>query len=263
MFTSPNAVFFNIGNFPIYYYGVCMALALCVGVFTSVWIAKRENFSPDIVYDISPFVILGGILGARLYYCALNWGYYCKYPTEILQIWQGGISIHGAILGGLVAGAIYAKIHKLSILKLCDIFSYGLILAQAVGRWGNFFNSEAFGRPTDLPWKLFIPLNARPAEFIDINYFHPTFLYESIWNVFVFLILYFIIRKLIKKYAPKVEGLVFCAYLILYSIGRILIEGLRIDSVLNLFSIPIAQIVSVLIILLALLFGGILLKKQK
>lgn len=251
MFTSPGEIFVTVGGFPIYFYGICMALALFVLVLTSAWIAKLENFDAENIYEISPFIILGGILGARIYYCMLNFGYYFERPLEVLQIWQGGISVHGALLGGLIAGIIYAKKNKLPILKLCDIFSYGGILAQALGRWGNFFNSEAFGLPTNLPWKLFIPFGKRPLEFINFEYFHPTFLYESIWNIFVFLILYFVVRKLAKN----IDGVVFCSYLIFYSIGRLLIEGLRVDSAFNFGTIPIAQVASVLIILLALGLG--------
>lgn len=228
-----------------------MAFALVIGVLFADFITKKfyPELNPDVIYNISPVLIISALLGARIYYCLLNFSYYSKHLIEIFAIRQGGISIHGAILGGLIGGMIYAKKHKLPILKLCDIFTYGLILGQAIGRWGNFFNSEAFGRPTEYFLKLYIPIYKRPLEYMQYSYFHPTFLYESILDVCIFLILYFAIRKLSKNQ----DGIVFFTYLILYSIVRILIEQIRIDSVLNVFGIPIAQIVSGLIIFISII----------
>lgn len=251
MFVSPGEVAFYVNSVPIYYYGIIMAISISVGVITAYFIAVRfyPQINSDVIYDISPHIIIGAILGARIYYCILNYEYYSKHLVEILQLWQGGISIHGAIIGGLTTGIIYAKRHKLPVLKLCDIFSYGLILGQAIGRWGNFFNSEAFGRPTENFLKLYIPIYKRPLEYMQYNYFHPTFLYESVLDICIFLILFFIVRK----FAKNMDGTVFFSYLILYSIVRIIIEQIRVDSVLNVHDIPIAQIVSCIIILISIL----------
>lgn len=250
MFASPGEIAFSIDSFPVYYYGIIMAMAIVAGVFCAVFVTKKfyPYLNPDVIYNIAPVVIICAILGARIYYCLLNFSYYAQNPIAILEVRHGGLSIHGAILGGLIGGIIYAKKHKLPILKLCDIFAYGLILGQAIGRWGNFFNSEAFGRPTENFLKLYIPIYKRPLEYMQYNYFHPTFLYESILDVCVFLILFFLVRK----FTEKMDGIVFFIYLILYSIVRIFIEQIRIDSVLNVFGIPIAQIVSGLIILISL-----------
>lgn len=281
MFTSPGEIAFFIGHLPVYYYGIIIAISLFTGVMVANLIANKfyPEINPEIIYDISPHIIIGGILGARIYYCILNFSYYLKHLIEVPEIWQGGISIHGAIIGGIIGGLLYSKKHKLPALKLCDIFSYGLALAQALGRWGNFFNSEAFGSPTESFLKLYIPIYKRPLEYMQYNYFHPTFLYESILDVCIFLILFFIIRKLATKKNHNVtsnsfqsriserpcdtetssvrreyyDGIVFFSYLILYSIVRILIEQIRIDSVLNIFGIPIAQIVSGLIILISVI----------
>lgn len=261
MFTSPGEIFFSLGPLQIHYYGIIMALALILGVYTASYITKKfyPSLNVDVIYDISPHLIIGAILGARLYYCLLNFGYYSKNPLEIIQVWQGGISIHGAILGGLLGGIIYAKRHKLPILKLCDIFSYGLILGQALGRWGNFFNSEAFGYPTENFLKLYIPIYKRPLEYLQCDYFHPTFLYESILDVCVFLIMYFLIRKISKN----LDGIVFFSYLILYSIVRIIVEQFRVDSVLDIHGIPIAQIVSAVLIFIGVISILIILFKQR
>jgi len=281
MFVSPGDIAFCIGSVPIYYYGIIMSVALFAGIFTARCITKKfyPELSTEIIYDIAPHIIIGAIVFARLYYCVLSYHYYLAHPIEILEIRQGGISIHGAIIGGLIFGAIYALRHKLPVLKLCDIFSYGLVLGQAIGRWGNFFNSEAFGMPTGNFLKLYIPIYKRPLEYLQYNYFHPTFLYESISDIVIFLLLFFVIRKLALYPSPNFsgtqelkfshagksplpqgarverrDGVVFFSYLILYSIVRIIIEQIRIDSVLNLWGIPIAQIVSVLIILISVGF---------
>lgn len=247
---SPGDIAFQIGNLSIYYYGIIMALSIFMGAGIAKEITRKyyKELNPDIIYNISPSIIIGAILGARIYYCILCYDFYSHNIADIFKIWHGGLSIHGAIIGGLIAGIIYSKKHNLPILKLCDIFSYGLVLGQALGRWGNFFNSEAFGRPTSYFLKLFIPINKRPLEYMNYQYFHPTFLYESILDIIIFLILFFIIRKLAKGK----NGTVFFSYLILYSIVRLFVEQLRIDSVLNLFGVPIAQIVSIVIILISL-----------
>lgn len=249
MFVSPGDIAFSLGAFPIYYYGITMAISLLVGVFIVTIIAKKfyPSISTDIIYDISPHIIIGAILFARIYYCLLDYSYYAQNPLQIFEIRNGGISIHGAIIGGLLGGILYAKRHKLPILKLCDIFSYGLILGQAIGRWGNFFNSEAFGLPTQNFLKLYIPIYKRPLEYMQYNYFHPTFLYESVLDICIFLILFFGVRK----FAKNMDGIIFFSYLILYSVVRILIEQIRIDSVLNLWGVPIAQIMSVILILIS------------
>ncbi|RMF27570.1 MAG: prolipoprotein diacylglyceryl transferase, partial [Cyanobacteria bacterium J083] len=154
-----------------------------------------------------------------------------------------GIAIHGAVIGGAIAALIFAKVKKVSFWQLADIVTPGLILGQAIGRWGNFFNSEAFGRPTNLPWKLYIPPSRRPPEYINYDYFHPTFLYESIWNLLVFaLLLYLFFWGLKNPHRLKV-GTIALVYLIAYSLGRFWIEGLRTDS-LMFMGLRIAQIVS-------------------
>lgn len=261
MFTSPGDIAFFIGSIPVYYYGIIMAMALTLGVFVarSITGAFYPEIDPEVIYDIAPHIIIGGMIGARIYYCLISYAYFIKHPIEIIQIWHGGISIHGALIGGLITGLIYAKRHKLPLLKMCDIFAYAVVLGQAVGRWGNFFNSEAFGKPTENFLKLYIPIYRRPIEYLQYNYFHPTFLYESIADILIFLILFFVVRKSAKKKS----GLVFFAYLILYSIVRIFIETIRIDSALNIDGIPIAQITSGLICLASSISIAILKSKHE
>lgn len=248
MFASHSQIICTIFGVNIYFYGVILALAIVAGTFVSDYLGQKFfDLKKETIIDLAPYLVIFGIIGARLYYCILNYGFYLRFPTEILAIRHGGISIHGAILGGLVGLIIFAKRRKLSVAKLCDVSAIGLALAQSIGRWGNFFNSEAFGTPTNLPWKLYIAPQYRPIPYQDVNYFHPTFLYESVLDLAIFGILIFIL----KKNWNRKEGNLAFIYLILYSFARIFVETLRIDSVRDIFGIPVAIFVSICIIVLS------------
>lgn len=223
--------------------------------------AKRRNIEIKHIDNMAFWVIMTGVLGARLYYVLFNFQYFSENPAQILQIWKGGLAIHGALLGGAAAYFTYIKIHKIHWLIYTDIIMPGVLLAQSLGRWGNFFNSEAFGRPTDLPWKLFIPFAKRPQGFEDFEFFHPTFLYESIWNFIGFVVLVFLARKIFKAnsgHAPY--GIILSIYLMWYSFGRFFVEGLRLDS-LYLGSFRAAQIMSVVLFIIGL--AGLIYKGKK
>ncbi len=249
MFQSPGDVLFRIGDFPVYYYGLTMALACITGVSVAYLIFKK--FNPDknyaAIWDISAYLIIAGLLGARLYYCILNPVYYFSNPLEILNFREGGLSIHGGLIAGIITLILLSKKNHLPVLGVLDAFSCGTALGQAIGRWGNFFNSEAYGFPTDLPWKLYIPLSHRHAQLFNFEYYHPTFLYESLLNICIFLVLYLVM----KKYAIEKPGITVCIYMILYSVVRIFVESFRLDSALDISGIPIAQIVSVFILLIS------------
>lgn len=251
MFQSPADVAFNIFGFPVYFYGIILAVAILIGTYTAYYLYKRFYDKKDAanIIDFSPLLIIIGVLGARLYYCSVNYGYYKIHPAEILNVRQGGLSIHGMIIIGLISLFVFSKIYKMSFLKLIDVFLCGTSLGQSIGRWGNFFNSEAFGTPTNLPWKLYIPISQRPSQFIDYQYFHPTFLYESILDIAIFIILLLLFRRF-----SKYPGMLACLYLILYSFARIFVEHYRIDSVLNIHGYPVAQITSFGLILFASVF---------
>ena len=248
MLASHSQIICTIFGVHIYFYGVILALSILVGTFVSEYVStKFFEQKKETIIDLAPYLVIFGVLGARLYYCLLNYDFYLRFPTEIFAIRHGGISIHGAILGGLIGLIIFAKRHKISALKLADISAIGLVLAQSIGRWGNFFNSEAFGFPTNLPWKLYIAPQYRPIPFTDNEYFHPTFLYESVLDFAIFLLLFYIAKnKLFKK-----DGNIALCYLIMYSLARIFVEHFRIDSVCFIHGYPIAMVVSVGIIILA------------
>ena len=242
-FTSPGPIFTKIGPIIIRWYGLLIASAVLIGVTISQYLAKRRHVNPELISDLSIWLVIGAIPAARLYYVLFQWSEYSQHPDRIIAIWQGGIAIHGAIIGGVIAALIFAKLKKISFWQLADLVAPSLILGQAIGRWGNFFNSEAFGGPASLPWKLYIPPERRPPNLVNFEYFHPTFLYESLWNLMVFaLLLTLFFRALSGKPRLKV-GTLFLVYWVAYSLGRFWIEGLRTDS-LMLGPVRMAQIVS-------------------
>ena len=259
MICAPDLPYITLLNFPIDYYGIVLAFAIFIGLVVSDRIAIWKYFMYGIVPRVASTVIIGGIIGARLYYCLLNFNLYINNPIEILALREGGLSIHGALIGGVIVLYFQAKKYHVRLLKLCDIFSFGLPIAQAIGRWGNFFNSEAFGLPCNLPWKLYIKQCYRPDKYFSQDYFHPTFLYESILDIIIFLVLYIFI---LPKHKDNV-GVITAVYLLLYSTVRLFIEGIRVDCVKYICGIPFPQIVSVIIIITSIIALIILNKNYK
>jgi len=253
-FQSPGSTIVQLGSLTLRWYGLLIASAVVIGVTLSSYLAKQRNLKPEIIHDLVIWLVIASIPAARLYYVAFSWQNYAQNPAQIVQIWQGGIAIHGAILGGIIAAIIFAKVKHISFWQLTDLVAPSLILGQAIGRWGNFFNSEAFGLPTNLPWKLFIPLESRPSGYESFAYFHPTFLYESLWNLLIFSILISLVSLSLRSGFQLKAGTLFLVYLVGYNLGRFWIEGLRMDS-LMLGSLRIAQVISLASITLGL--GGL------
>ena len=245
-FTSPGSILFEIGPVTVRWYGFLIASALLLAVLLSQYLARRQQVNPEVLGDVAIWLVIGAIPCARLYYVLFSWDNYAGDLGQMIAIWNGGIAIHGAILGGTIAAWLFCQLNKFSFWRIADLVAPSLILGQAIGRWGNFFNSEAFGGPTDLPWKLYIPLNRRPMGYLQSEYFHPTFLYESLWNLMVFGILLWLFFRSVNRLWPRIRpGALFCVYAIGYSFGRLWIEGLRTDS-LMLGEIRVAQLISVL-----------------
>lgn len=261
MFKSPGHLAFQIGPVSVHWYGIIIGAGIVLAYIYALREAKRRGIEIKHIDNMAFWLILAGVLGARLYYVLFNFQYFTENPLEILAVWKGGLAIHGALLGGAAAYFTYIKIHKIHWLKYTDVIMPGVLLAQALGRWGNFFNSEAFGRPTDLPWKLFIPFAKRPQGFEDFEFFHPTFLYESLWDLIGFAVLVFLTRKIFKADKGNASyGIILCAYLMWYSFGRFFIEGLRLDS-LYFGQFRAAQIVSVILFIIGLV--GMIYKAKK
>lgn len=246
-FQSPGPILWQLGGFTIRWYGLLIASAVLIGVILCQELATRRNINPDLLADFAIWAVIGAIPGARLYYVLFQWQKYAQNPAEIAAIWKGGIAIHGAIIGGVLAALLFARFHKISFWQLADIVAPALILGQAIGRWGNFFNSEAFGSPTDLPWKLYIPPQNRPLSFVNFEYFHPTFLYESLWNLGVFALLIALFFWGLRHRGQLRVGTLFLVYLAAYSSGRTWIEALRTDS-LMLGPLKMAQVISLVAI---------------
>ena len=256
-FTSPGPLVFQLGPFALRWYGLLIALAVLAGLTLATRLGKARGIEPALIADLLPLLVLGAVIGARIYYVALAWRQYAANPIEALAIWRGGIAIHGALIGGVLTTILYCRWRRQPFWPLLDVLVPAVALGQAIGRWGNFFNSEAFGVPTDLPWKLRIPAANRPPEFLEQLYFHPTFLYESLWNVGVCVLLLVLFRQASRGQIQLPAGALSCVYLMAYSSGRVWIEGLRIDP-LCLFAEPpfcegglrMAQLVSLLLIAL-------------
>ncbi|WP_270646550.1 prolipoprotein diacylglyceryl transferase [Paeniclostridium hominis] len=220
-------VAFTIFGIDVMWYGILMATGMILGTLIAIKEAKRVGIKEDYILDLAIIAIPAGLLCARLYYVLFNWGYYSNNPSQILNFRGGGMAIHGALIGGVLAGYIFSRYKKLDFFKLADTVMLGMPLAQSIGRWGNFINQEAHGGPTNLPWGIMV-------NGVKV---HPTFLYESIWDFGIFVFLWIFRKK--KSY----EGQVIVLYAILYSLGRFFIEGLRTDS-LMIGPLRMAQVIS-------------------
>jgi len=256
VFRSPGPVALEMGPLSIRWYGILMACAMAIGLWLAYREARSRGVNADDLLKTSELALVGGLIGARLYYVVFSWDYYRQFPLKVLAVWEGGLAIHGGLLGGLLLGGGYAWWRRLPLARYLDIVAPSLALGQAIGRWGNFFNEEAFGRPTDLPWKLYISPAQRPLPYLREEFFHPTFLYESLWDLAVFGLLVLVFRKRLER-SPGTLALV---YLGLYSAGRFWVEGLRTDS-LMLGSVRVAQLVSLIGMALAVALVPLLLRR--
>jgi phosphatidylglycerol---prolipoprotein diacylglyceryl transferase len=246
MFASPGAIAIQLGPLAIRWYGLLIATGVMLGTTLAHREAIRRGQDPDTLLNLIVASVLSALVGARLYYVLFNWEYYGAQPAKILAIWEGGLAIHGGLIAGAIATILYCRSSRLPVLVTTDILVPGVAIGQAIGRWGNFFNQEAFGVPTDLPWRLYIDPVHRPAHLRQFDFFHPTFLYESLWNLLVFGLLWFGLRKRLEG---RPGALTLC-YLGLYSVGRFFVEGLRIDS-LMLGQLRAAQAVSLVLVVAA------------
>lgn len=228
---------FKIGNYPIAWYGIIIAVGFLLAFLYTVSSCKKFRVDPDRFIDVVMVGIVFGVIGARLYYVLFFAGdQYLKNPASIFDIRQGGLGIYGGIIFGLLFGALMAKIRRLSIPAVLDLASLGFLIGQAVGRWGNFVNQEAFGSATDLPWRMI----SENTDIVSSTGVHPCFLYESLWCLAGFLLLHSFSRKL-RRY----DGQVFLLYTLWYGVGRFFIEGLRTDSLITpVVPLRVSQVVA-------------------
>ncbi|HGL5181954.1 TPA: prolipoprotein diacylglyceryl transferase [Staphylococcus aureus] len=247
VFNYIDPVAFNLGPLSVRWYGIIIAVGILLGYFVAQRALVKAGLHKDTLVDIIFYSALFGFIAARIYFVIFQWPYYAENPSEIIKIWHGGIAIHGGLIGGFIAGVIVCKVKNLNPFQIGDIVAPSIILAQGIGRWGNFMNHEAHGGPVSRAFleQLHLPNFIIENMYINVQYYHPTFLYESIWDVAGFIILVNI-RKHLKL------GETFFLYLTWYSIGRFFIEGLRTDSLMLTSNIRVAQLVSILLILISI-----------
>lgn len=229
-----NPVAFSIFGIDIMWYAILITTGIILGLYFVSKLADYKNLDKEMPSDLLLWVLVPAILGARLYYVIFSWDYYSKNPSEIIMIRNGGLAIYGGLLTAFLITYIYSKKKKIPFLTILDIFAPGIALGQAIGRWGNFINKEAYGRATDLPW----------AIIIDGQKVHPTFLYESLGDFVIFIVLY----NLCKKNRNE-EGTIISLYFILYGILRFFVEGLRTDS-LYFLGMRVSQLVSLVLVVI-------------
>jgi phosphatidylglycerol---prolipoprotein diacylglyceryl transferase len=226
--SPPSPIIFGIGPFALSYHGLLIALGIAVGTWLTGRELARKGYDGALALGSLFLVVPLGLLGARLYHVLTEYHRYTRNPfPKVLEGWEGGLGIYGAVAGGFLGLLLFSWYRGISPLAFADAAAPGLVLGQAIGRWGNYFNQELFGRPSDLPWAIGIAPENRPTEFADATSFHPTFLYESLWDVLVCLALLWVARRFSERLKG---GDVFVLYVSLYSVGRFLVETLRIDE---------------------------------
>ena len=263
-----------IGNFPIAYYGIIIALGMLAGIGIACWMAKKTGQNPDTYFDLAIVAIVCSVIGARIYFVAFRWELYKDDLLSIFNTRQGGLAIYGGVIAAIITTFVFSKVKKIKFGLLCDTAGLGLVLGQIIGRWGNFFNREAFGGYTDGLFAMQLPLSAvRSSDCTEahlanivqvdgISYIqvHPTFLYESLWNLVLLIILIAFTKH------KKFDGEVFLLYLFGYGIGRFWIEGLRTDQLLlPVVNYPVSQVVAVVMASVAIVWivvGEIRARKQ-
>lgn len=244
-----NPIAFSLGPLEVRWYGILIALGIILAFFVVQKEMVKRGMHPDFLTDLLIWAVPIAIISARIYYVIFSWDYYKDHPAQIIQIWEGGIAIHGALIGAFITTYFYTKKRGISFWKTVDIAAAGLLIGQIIGRWGNFMNQEAHGGPVSANFleTTIIPdwiMNQMTIEGVT---YHPTFLYESMWNI-VGLIIIILLRKVNLK-----RGEMFLFYLVWYSAGRFFIEGMRTDSLYVIGELRAAQLVSVVTIIVAII----------
>jgi phosphatidylglycerol:prolipoprotein diacylglycerol transferase len=228
---------FYIGSFKIYFYGIIITSGVILGAWLASREARRRGVDGDLIWDALVWLMIGGVVGARLWHIltppqsmveqGVTTSFYFTHPLDMLNIRAGGLGIPGAVIGGILALYLYTRKYRLDFVQWTDISAPALALGQAIGRWGNYFNQELYGAPTNLPWAIYIEPTRRLPEYQAVSYYHPLFLYESIWNLANMAVLLWLGRRFPDKLK---KGDLFLIYLIIYPFGRFMLEFLRLDA---------------------------------
>lgn len=248
----------TIFNFDIAFYGITIGIGMLMGILIASWQAKRVGVNPEHIVDVAMYGIIFGIIGARIYYVVFSWDMYKDDPLSVFNLREGGLAIYGGVIAAIITVIIFGKIKKVSAPLLFDAAGPGLVLGQAIGRWGNFFNREAFGEYTDNLFAMRIPADAvrksdvtelmrehmETIDVVDFIQVHPTYLYESLWCLMVL-----VIMLVFTKY-KKFDGEIFLIYLLGYGAGRFWIEGLRTDQLLLPgIGLPVSQVLAAVLVI--------------
>jgi phosphatidylglycerol:prolipoprotein diacylglycerol transferase len=243
-----NPIAIDLGPIQVHWYGLIIGFGVLLGLIIALRESERRGLDKEIFTDLILFAVPIAIISARIYYVIFQWEYYSQNPGDIIKIWNGGIAIHGALIGSVLTAIVFAKVKKVSFWKLVDIAAPSLLLGQAIGRWGNFMNQEAHGGEVTRSFleNMHLPEFIINQMYINGTYYHPTFLYESIWNILGVIILLSLRKVNLRR------GELFLTYVIWYSIGRYFIEGLRTDSLMLTESLRIAQVISMVLVVVAI-----------
>ncbi len=252
--TPIDPIAIQLGPIAVHWYGIILGTGALMGLLLAMRESKRLGLNPELFLDLVMWGVPISIICARIYYVTFEWDYYRDHPADILAVWKGGIAIHGALIGAILTGVFFTRAKKISFWRIADIAAPSILIGQAIGRWGNFMNQEAHGGPTSREFleSLHLPEFIINQMYINGTYYHPTFLYESLWN-FVGVALLLILRRTL----PLRRGELFLTYLAWYSVGRFFIEGMRTDSLMLTDTLRIAQVISIVIIVLALVLGWV------
>ncbi|MGE7906083.1 prolipoprotein diacylglyceryl transferase [Peribacillus sp. NPDC094092] len=243
-----NPIAIDLGPIQVHWYGLIIGFGVLLGLIIALRESERRGLDKEIFTDMILFAVPIAIISARIYYVIFQWEYYSQNPGDIIKIWNGGIAIHGALIGSVLTAIVFAKVKKVSFWKLADIAAPSLLLGQAIGRWGNFMNQEAHGGEITRSFleNMHLPEFIINQMYINGTYYHPTFLYESIWNIAGVIILLSLRKVNLRR------GELFLTYVLWYSIGRFYIEGLRTDSLMLTESLRIAQVISIVLVVVAI-----------
>lgn len=251
-----NPIAFTLGPISVHWYGIIIGSGLALALYIAIREANRRGLPKDLFADLMLWAIPIAIISARIYYVIFEWKYYSNHPSEIIAVWNGGIAIHGALIGSVITTYVFARKRGISFWKITDIAAPSLILGQAIGRWGNFMNQEAHGSIVSRPFLENLHLPDFIINQMNVNgtYYHPTFLYESVWDIVGFILLILLRRVNLRR------GELFLSYVIWYSIGRYFIEGMRTDSLMLTTNLRMAQMISIVLVVFGI---GILVYRRK
>lgn len=249
----PNPILFSFGFITIYWYGLLIVLGIISALILILSLAKRFNIDSEYIWDLSFYLVLFGIIGARIYEILLEFPYYISHPNQIIKIWEGGLAIHGAIIAGALTLFLFIKKNKLDFWQLMAITVPGLALGQTIGRFGNWFNQELFGLPTNLPWGIPIALENRPLDYISSDFFHPTFLYESLGLLIITIFLVSVLYRQKNTLSKKIAMRIGAYYLVLYSALRFGLEFIKVDVTPLFLGLRWPQVISLVIIIIAII----------